>query len=616
MNQSQKNSNKDVQSSSIWLLITGLTCTTVYFNQNFEDPFNTPKMIILMLTASWLAGHIIQYYLKTNIKLHSQKFWALILGLLFVFSQLIALLNTDVPIVGLIGETQRRNGFLSYFALVVVFLYMSIHFNSRYALRLIKVSVFIGLVLSSYGLLQLAGKDFVKWNNPYNSMISTLGNPNFASAMLALMTVISTALLFIKSIKKSYKLISIIVIINCILAIIQSDSIQGLLVILIGLAFYFGAYTFFNYKRLRIIVTAFCLITFSLISAGILQFGPLAGYLYKDSVSVRGYYWSAAVEMFKAQPLTGVGLDSYGSYFKEFRDAGYPLKYGYEITSTNAHNVYLQLFSTGGLFVGLSYALILIFVLVLGLKAVRNSIGDEQKIMLLFLSTWISFQSQSLISIDNIGISIWGWTLSGCIIGLATNSSLKSIDYPWSNLSKTRTISINLFQPIVSAIVLVPTLIISISLWRSESTMFLVRNYAYSNLENKRSLVYDSAQRLMNNEFSDPNYKFNALLHMVDVGYLNESYEQIKILHRNYPRNLSFLNWLAEYKNSTKAFSEEVSFRRSISVLDPWNAENYLKLGIAYRQLGELENAKRMYEKITSFAPESEIAKTAAVELL
>ncbi len=616
MNQSLKNTKKDVKSNSIWLLVIGLTCTTVYFNQNFEDPFNTPKMIILMLTASWLAGHVIQYYFKTNVKLHSQKFWALTLGLLFVFSQLIALLNTDVPIVGLIGETQRRNGFLSYFALVVVFLYLSIHFNYNYSLRLIKVSIFIGLVLSSYGLLQIAGKDFVKWNNPYNSMISTLGNPNFASAMLALMTIISTALLFIKSFQKIYKLLSIIVIINSILAIIQSDSIQGLLVILTGLAFYFGAYTYFNHKRLRIMVIALCLFTFGLISAGILQFGPLAGYLYKDSVSVRGYYWESAVEMFKAQPLTGVGLDSYGSYFKEFRDAGYPLKYGYEITSTNAHNVYLQLFSTGGLLVGLSYALILIFVLVLGLKAVRNSIGDEQKIMLLFLSTWISFQSQSLISIDNIGISIWGWTLSGCIIGLATNSSLNSIDNPWSNLSKTRTISINLFQPIVSAIVLVPTLIISISLWRSESTMFLVRNYAYSDLENKRSLVYDSAQKLINDKFSDPNYKFNALLHMVDVGYLNESYEQIEILHRNDPRNLSFLHWLAEYKNSTKKFSEEVSLRRSISVLDPWNAVNYLKLGIAYRQLGELENAKRMYEKITSFAPESDIAKTAAVELL
>ena len=49
---------------------------------------------------------------------------------------------------------------------------------------------------------------------------------------------------------------------------------------------------------------------------GMLQKGPLQNLLYKDSVSVRGFYWRAAIEMLKSEPLFGVGSDRYGSFFR------------------------------------------------------------------------------------------------------------------------------------------------------------------------------------------------------------------------------------------------------------------------------------------------------------
>ena len=106
---------------------------------------------------------------------------------------------------------------------------------------------------------------------------------------------------------------------------------------------------------------------------GMLQKGPLTGLLYKPSVSVRGYYWNAAIEMFKSNPLTGVGFDSYGYYFKEFRSIEYPLRYGFELTSSNAHNTFLQLFATGGFFLGISYLTLVISTLLVGLKLVKKS---------------------------------------------------------------------------------------------------------------------------------------------------------------------------------------------------------------------------------------------------
>jgi hypothetical protein len=54
-----------------------------------------------------------------------------------------------------------------------------------------KMAILTGGILSIYGLMQINGNDFVAWNNPYNSMIATLGNPNFASSLLALIALIS-----------------------------------------------------------------------------------------------------------------------------------------------------------------------------------------------------------------------------------------------------------------------------------------------------------------------------------------------------------------------------------------------------------------------------------------
>jgi hypothetical protein len=129
----------------------------------------------------------------------------LVLSSIFLATLLVSTLSTDVKLVGFIGDTQRRNGFLAYFGLVIIFLYSSRIINFNYSMRFIKTAIVTGFILSLYGFIQVLGKDFVKWNNPYNSMIATVGNPNFASALLAVLTLISVGGLFIKSLSKIYK---------------------------------------------------------------------------------------------------------------------------------------------------------------------------------------------------------------------------------------------------------------------------------------------------------------------------------------------------------------------------------------------------------------------------
>jgi len=175
---------------------------------------------------------------------------------------------------------------------------------------------------------------------------------------------------------------------------------------------------------------------------------------------------------------------------------------------------------------------------------------------------------------------------------------------------------VNLFQPLVSVIVLVPILFISVNLWNGESQMRLIRQYASSNIADNNQLVYSNAQKLFYNWWIDPFYKFQSSLYMVDAGYINESYKQIRALYENDPRNLAVLGWLADYSKSEGDYKNEILFRAEISELDPWNANNYLMLGIAYKQVGDLASSKEILEKIISFTPNSEIAKKALAELI
>jgi O-antigen ligase/predicted negative regulator of RcsB-dependent stress response len=601
-------------SNSVWFLIIGVAAVTLYFNTQLSDPFNTPKLILLLVVAAWILSHLINSYRNKPLILKSSEFKVVMLSIFFTTTLLISTLLTDVKLIGFIGDTQRRNGFLGYLGLVVIFLYAARALNFSYALRLIKCAILVGVILSLYGVIQILGRDFVEWNNPYNSMISTLGNPNFASALLAMLSIIAFGSLFIRSVQVGYKILTFAFLVMALFSIVKSQSRQGLITLLFAALFSSTIYIYLNYKKLRIL---FSPITFSLsllAILGMLQKGPFAAFLYKDSVSVRGYYWRAGIEMFKDKPLTGIGVDRYGSYFKEFREVAYPLKYGYEITSSNAHNTIIQLFSTAGIFVGLSYLAILGFVLFLGLKLVKNTKNDEQKIALALLTSWIGFQAQSLISIDNIGISVWGWLLGGAVLGLAFNSNQsETIDSAKS--IKSNQVTINLFQPLLAVLLLIPIVIVSSYLYRAEKDTYMVQAFAFSNTQESKSALIQYFDDLTKNPLSDPYYKFKSALLLYEAGFSEQSYSELNKLIDSDPRNIYYLNAIGYLASQRQDLELAIKSLSRIAEVDPWNAVNYNQLGTLYLQMGNKEQAKNVFQKIIDFAPNTEQAQLAKTNL-
>jgi len=369
-------------SGPLWWLIGGTGFVTLYFNPKIQDPFNSPKLWSLLLISAWLLGHIISNF-KSRFKDKNSKI-AFVLIIFFIVANLLSTLMSDNKYVSFFGENFRKNGFLDYLCLGIL-MYAAVLFVKFESFnRIIGVSLFVGLVLSVYGLMQTTGNDFVAWANPYNSVIGTLGNPNFSAAMMAILATISFGSAFYLKLSKPLRILGLISATLLLLTIYRSDARQGLISLAVGVGFLIIFITYSWNKKLGLTISGLGGVASIFTVLGMLQVGPLTDLLYKDSISVRGYYWRAGFEMFKSNFWFGVGPDRYGANFKAYREMNYALTYGFDITSTNAHNVPIQIFATAGVFAGLAYISIILFTIwsaIKGLKTLKN----EKNVLLILI---------------------------------------------------------------------------------------------------------------------------------------------------------------------------------------------------------------------------------------
>jgi O-antigen ligase len=602
---------KTTDTNPVNWLIAGLAVTTLYFQTNLADPFNSPKMWIVFILASWLTG-----YLYSSRKLIKEIMALRNTGLFiafFVASGLFVTLVSDFKYVAIFGDTQRRNGFLSYLSLSLIMFASAFFIRMFNVIRIYTVTYFIGIVTLGYAILQTSGKDFVKWNNPYNSIIGTVGNPNFAAAVMAIVGVLIFSMVLNSDFNKIYRFFGLIITVLLYVVIYLSDARQGLLAFTLGIGVFVVIYLFNKNKKLGIVASSAGIVAFIFSFLGMLQIGPLEKFLYKPSVSVRGYYWRAGFEMFKDKPLTGVGMDRYGAYFKEVREVGYPLSYGFDITSSNAHNTFIQFFATGGIFLGISYLALNLYIAKRAVTGLRHAKGNDKYLLAGIFSAWIAFHAQSLVSIDNIGISIWGWLLGGAIIGLSISAtSDENIDKSYF-ASKPGSIDLN--RAFISGVLGLVAVIIVSMLYRGENAAFKARGNF--NLEDPatKTAFYNFQKEVINNKFSDPSYVLSSGMYLARGGYVDEGLAAVKDVYNNDPRNLDALNALILASEQLGKNEDAISYRLKMVELDQWNAKNYLALGLLYKAKGDLVNTKAMLDKIFSFASSDPIAAQAKAEL-
>ena len=593
-----------------WILAS-LFLVTLYFQSTLADPFNSPKLWILLFFAAWLTGYIFAF----RAIIISVKPVNRLCYLVFVFLSclLVSTVVSDFRYIAIFGETQRRNGFLQYLSLSIILVATSIFIRTFNVKKIFMVTYFMAIISVIYSLMQTTGNDFVKWDNPYNSVISTLGNPNFAAAVMAIMGVITFSSIFIGTFQYTQRLLAALISILLLFVIYKSNARQGLLAYILGIGIFLTIWLWSKNRKFGILALAAGLTIFIISILGMLQFGPLEKYLYKPSVSIRGYYWRAGIEMLRNHPFFGVGIDSYGVYFKEYREVRYPLTYGFELTSTNAHNTFIQFFATGGFFLGLAYLLLNGYILKQAIYGIRNLSGNNRMYLAAIFSAWIAFHAQSLISIDNIGISIWGWILGGSIVGLSVSATPTENGKEIFFQQKKNTI--NLSRVMTSGFSTLLVVILVAMLYRGEINSY--KSSQNVNLQDPVSRNYFKELQLkaINTPLNDPTYSLFAASRLIQSGYVDEGLAEAKKIYLQNPRNLDALLLFALTYEQLSNLPEAISYREKIVQLDPWNAKNYLALGKYYKQQGDLSKSKEMLEKILSFASTNQIADQAKIEL-
>jgi O-antigen ligase len=185
-----------------------------------------------------------------------------------------------------------------------------------------------------------------------------------------------------------------------------------------------------------------------LVFLGFFNKGPLSKVVYKVSVQSRGEFWQSALNTTNANPIFGVGIDSFGDYSLLFREKTVISEY-----TDSAHNYVLDLSVIGG------YPLALVYILIISLALysffkLQKDIGQFNPTSAALFSSFIVFQAQSLISPISIPILIWGMVISGSIIGLASNNMNK--DDLVSKKTKTRLNLLSITSFFLSLVVLFP----------------------------------------------------------------------------------------------------------------------------------------------------------------
>jgi O-antigen ligase len=401
------------------LLVGSTVAVSPWFSY---DPINLPKLVVLATTSFYL----IPYLLKIRSPKKGKKTLRTLIAFILLFN-LFSIISLSVTGHQLSqqfwGTWGRSNGLLSYFSLTILML-ACVRFSFEGNLpKIFRFLVIGGYATASYSLIQYMDLDPIDWS--LKQPFAFLGNINFMSSFLGLVNIYLVTLIFQKDSSISSRIFFVLLSISNFFIVFFTGSIQGIGVMAVGMSIYISLQLY--RKKSKIVAFLFL----SLVSVlgivtllGTAGFGPLGQRIVQQTVLFRIDYWKAGIAIFLDNFWFGVGLDSLGDFYREYRDEIAATRTGPNRVVNTSHNVFIDLFANGGIFVGGCFIAIVGIVLFAGIKSIKNHVNAEDSVILLSLiSGWLFFLS---ISINQIGVTVWGFAFMGALVGVYLRSKRNS----------------------------------------------------------------------------------------------------------------------------------------------------------------------------------------------
>jgi O-antigen ligase len=443
--------------TGIWgPLILGIVVSLTFWVPHL-DSFNISKFVALGLGVLILSALALP-----NLKVKSQAKAGSYLLLVFVIMLVVNLLTSPNTYKSLIGAVGRNNGVLTYFCFAALAYLISIRFKLVDLPKLLWSLAGLGLFQTIYNIIQLADADPIAWNNPYGLILGTLGNSDFAAALLAICSIATLWLARIYASKVLIALSLLVLVTIQFVVMLESNVRQSLILFVFGVAVIVYSELAQKSKPISLVWGGLVSLGGLLALLGTLQIGPLTKLLFKESITYRGDYWRAAWRMFTDNPAFGVGLGNYGDYFNRYRDAAQVARRGPAVGSDVAHSMPLDFLAMGGLTLGIAYLALIIYSVYLVISKIRSLDGVNKQQGYIVFSLLGAYLLQSLISIDQIGLAVWGWIFIGVALSFAKE---RKIIAPLDSRIST------IFVPITIAVTAISFVMVSVPTWRADAAL-------------------------------------------------------------------------------------------------------------------------------------------------
>jgi hypothetical protein len=383
-----------------------------------------------------------------------------------------------------------------------------------------------------------------------------------------------------------------------------TNSIQGLAIIILGALLF--TFIFISQKeKKRSASLVYLGITFfglSISGLGMLGFGPLSSFLYQYTLELRGYYRLAGIRMGLSNIFFGVGVDSYGDFFRLHRPFEAAVATGVDLTTNNAHNSMIQLFATLGL-VGSGTILILwmIGLIIAGRILIDKKENVERRATaVILILLWLT----SVISIDNIAVA----TLNYLFLGMILSQSIKSRMVHNQEVRKpdNRSIAKNLnpwrFTPV--SLVFLSSILFSMSMIMSSpdrQILSILERPVFANdpnsLESRRLSLMELSE---SSNMMETHYIY-VTRGLSELNYLSDALVVSNNSLTRFPNSFGNLDLSAVILERTNEWSRAAEIRERQLKLEPRHPVIWLNYAIDLKQSGDLVKARSAYAKALQF---------------
>jgi len=421
------------------------------------DPINIVSSSVLILLSILLLTN------QKNLDFHKSLFLLIPFSILILYF-LFGLINNQNLHTIIAGGYQRNFGVATFLALALLFL---ISTKLEIDLRKFTDSLLVTLIIANiYGYLQLINKDPLPWSGAHDGITLTLGNPNFAGAFLGILGCIPIVKFF-ESKSAYYKIFLMLVYISTIYLGFQTKALQSQILIFFGTLITVNVIMYNKKGSKGRFIQGFSLTSIvSCVIAIVLIF--FTNYLSnfksmiftETSIPQRLDYWRIGFKIFLNNMLTGVGPDEYHRYSAIFRNSEQVKRDGYMAIPDRAHNVFIDHFANGGIFIGFLWIIFVFYVSFCALKIIVNPSNINRFYAAPLISIWFLYILQSLISPDQIILAAIGFLSGGLIVGIHLRLKNQNINQVKSNKD------LNLVGKILLSTLLILTLLFTgKSLW-------------------------------------------------------------------------------------------------------------------------------------------------------